>query len=479
MVVMGEFKLIGRDYERKRLQKLLESPRSEFLAVFGRRRVGKTFLIKEFFNYKFDFYITGLANASTAQQLFNFDAELERQSHLVFEEASKNWLEAFQRLRKHLEVKKGVGKKVIFIDELPWFDTYGTDFMIGLEHFWNAWAVDRKDIMLITCGSAAAWMLNELINNTGGLHNRITGQLKIAPFTLKETEQLLRHKNCDLDRYQVVQLYMCMGGIPYYIDNIEPGMSAAQNIQALFFEKGGLLHQEFQNLYRSLFKRHELYEKVVAVLASRTYGIPRSEIINLSGMKSGGTLTKILSELEESGFISAHPALDGKQKNTIYRLSDYFSSFYFHFLSPSKRKISSSWIHLIDQPAQRAWQGFTFEQVCIDHILNIKKVLGISGIEAHVSSWAGEANGKKAQIDLMIDRRDHVINLCECKFSLDSFSINKTYADSLKSKIAVFREASKTKKAIQTVFITTYGVVRNAYSDMLVQQQVLLDDLFD
>lgn len=475
---MGKIRIIGRDAERKRLQKYLNSPKSEFLAVYGRRRIGKTFLIKEFFNYTFDFYISALANANTGQQLFNFDAEMQRQSRLEFNEPSKNWLEAFHRLRQHLEAKVAKGKMVIFIDELPWFDTYSSDFMIGLEHFWNAWAVDRKDILLIVCGSAASWMLNELINSTGGLHNRITGQMKISPFTLRETELLLQHKHCALDRYQIVQLYMCMGGIPYYIDHVEPGLSAPQNIQALFFEKGGLLHHEFHNLYRSLFKRHELYEKVVAALASKPYGIPRSEVIRISDMKSGGTFTKILSDLEESGFVAAYPSMDGKQKNTLYRLSDYFTAFYFHFLTPAKRKSSANWLHLFDQPAQRAWQGYSFEQICKDHVLQIKTKLGISGVDAFVASWAGEANGKKAQVDLLIDRRDHVVNLCECKFTLDAFSITKSYAETLKSRIAVFKEATKTKKSVQTVFITTYGIARNAYSDMLVQQQVLLDDLF-
>ena len=475
---MGKSPLIGRENERRRLQKFLSSPRSEFLAIYGRRRVGKTFLVKEFFHYKFDFYISGLANASTAQQLFNFDAEMVRQSHLFYDSPSKSWLEAFQRLRGHLEAKKEAGKKVIFIDELPWFDTYGSDFMIALEHFWNAWATNRKDILLITCGSAASWMLNELINNSGGLHNRVTGQIKMAPFTLRESELLLQARNCVLDRYQIVQLYMCMGGIPYYLDGIEPGLSAAQNIQALFFENGGLLRQEFHNLYRSLFKRHDIYEKVVEALSAKKYGMSRSEIIRIAGIASGGTLTKVLTDLEESSFISAYPSLDGKQKNMLYRLSDYYTSFYFNFLEPSKRKVSTSWLQLFDQPAQRVWQGFTFEQVCLDHIWQVKKALGINGIDATIATWAGSTGEKGAQIDLLIDRRDHVINLCECKFSLDAFSISKSYAETIKSKIAVFREASSTKKAIQTVFISSYGVARNAYSDMLVQHQVLMNDLF-
>jgi AAA+ ATPase superfamily predicted ATPase len=474
--VMADANLIGRKRERTRLQKLLTSKKSEFLAVFGRRRIGKTYLIKKYFNYQFDFFITGMANATTAQQLFNFDTELSRQSHLVFDTPSENWLQAFQRLRQHLEERKSDGKLVIFIDELPWMDTHGSDFIIALEHFWNAWATHREDIFLIVCGSAASWMLEEVINSTGGLHNRVTAQMKIEPFTLAETEELLKSKNCELDRYQLIQLYMCLGGIPYYLDAIESGKSAAQNIQDLFFEKGGLLRQEFHNLYRALFKRHVIYEKVVEVLSSKTYGMARNEIIQNSKIQSGGTLSKVLIDLEESGFIASYSSLDGKQKNTIYRLSDYFSAFYFRFLQHPQ---SNNWLQLIDQPTHRVWQGFTFEQVCLDHILQIKKALGIGGIQAEHAAWRGSTENKGAQIDLLIDRRDHVINLCECKFHLDTFAINKSYADALRSKITVFKDVSKTKKAVHLTFVSTYGIHQNQYSDMLVHNEVTMDSLFE
>lgn len=417
-----------------------------------------------------------MANATTSQQLFNFDTELRGQSNLTFDTPSENWLVAFQRLREHLESKKKQGKLVIFMDELPWMDTHGSDFLMGLEHFWNTWATHRTDILLILCGSAASWMLTEVINSTGGLHNRVTAQMKIEPFCLGETEEMLSKKGCQLDRYQIIQLYMCLGGIPYYLDAIEPGKSAVQIIQELFFEKSGLLRNEFHNLYRALFKRHEIYEKVVEILSSKTYGISRNEIIKTSTLNSGGTLSKVLADLEESGFISSYPSLDGKQKNTIYRLTDYFTSFYFRFLQKSK---TSDWIHLIDQPRYRVWQGFTFEQVCLDHVPQIKKALGISGIQAEQAAWRGSSEERTAQIDILIDRRDHVITICECIFSLDNLTITKDYADSLRSKISVFKEVSKTKKAVHLALISTYGVKQNSYSNLLITNEVKMDALFD
>lgn len=470
--------IIGRKKEQLKLENLLKSKKSEFLAVYGRRRVGKTFLIREFFNYSFDFQVSGLANASTQQQLFNFDTTLRKQSNLFFEHPSENWLVAFQRLIEHLENRSGNDKIVLFFDELSWFDTPSSDFIIGFEHFWNSWATNRKDVLLIVCGSAASWMVNVLINNSGGLHNRITQKMKIEPFTLQETEEMLLAKNCVLERYQITQLYMVLGGIPYYLDAIQPHLSAPQNIQELLFDKSGLLKNEFFNLYRSLFKKYEIYEKIVEVLSTKNEGLQRSQIIKQSGISSGGTLTKVLADLEESGFICSYISLDSKQKNTLYRLSDYYTAFYFRFIKNGKYQGRDAWTNLIDNPTQRTWQGFAFEQICLDHVWQIKKALGISGVQSNNVAWKGGTSEKSAQIDLLIDRRDQVINLCECKFSLDTFSINKGYAENLRSKINIFKAVTKTKKSVFLTMITTYGVEKNKYANLLVQNDITLDALF-
>lgn len=470
--------VVGREKEIAVLNSIVESPKSEFLAVYGRRRVGKTYLLREFFEYRFDFQISGLANAGTAQQLFNFHTALARQSILTFEAQPENWLIAFQRLIDHLETIEPGRKKVVFFDEMPWFDTKGSDFVMGLEHFWNSWASNRKDVLLIACGSAASWMMNVLISHPGGLHNRITQKMKIEPFCLKEAASMLAHKGGVLDRNQIVQLYMALGGIPYYLEAVKPELSATQNIQALFFDKAAFLKNEFFNLYRSLFKKHELYEKVVEVLSTRTYGLRRSEIVKLSGISSGGTLSKVLADLEESGFITSYISLDEKNKNTIYRLSDYYTSFYFRFIKDSPYRGEGAWINLLDNPVHRAWEGFTFKQVCLDHIPQIKKALGIQGVLSKEASWKGEVEGQSAQVDLLIDRRDQVINLCEAKFSLSSFAIDKPYAERLRNKIHLFKTASKTKKAVFLTMITTYGLEKNAYAAALVQNEVTMEDLF-
>ena len=450
--------IIGRVKEMKQLDRVMSSKKSEFVAVYGRRRVGKTFLIREYFNYTFDFQLTGLANATTRQQLTNFHAVLQRHSPLVEDQISTNWFAGFQKLITYLESIQEDRKKIIFLDELPWLDTARSDFMIALEHFWNSWATNRKDIVLITCGSAASWMINKLINNHGGLHNRVTARLKIFPFDLKETEQFLKIKNSVIDRYQILQLYMVMGGIPFYLDAISPEKSAAQNIEEMCFRKGALLATEFNNLFASLFKNPTKYELIITTLAAKTKGMTRKELSRSADLPTGGGLTDMLNELEESGFITRYTAFGTKQHNSTFRLSDFYSLFYLRFIKNNTNQNEGIWLNSIDAPTQRTWAGYAYEQICMAHIPQIKKALGISGVVANTFSWKSKNAEKGAQIDLVIDRRDQVVNLCEVKYSINPFTITKSYADNLRNKVGAFRSETKTRKTLFLTMITTYGL---------------------
>lgn len=471
--------IIGRELEIKQLERVSSSKKSEFIAVYGRRRIGKTFLIREFFQYKFDFQLTGLANANTPQQLTNFHVAIKRQSKLSMTKIPKNWFGAFQSLIDHLENIHVERKKVVFLDELPWFDTKRSDFMMALEHFWNSWATNRKDILLITCGSAASWMINKLINNHGGLHNRVTERIKIYPFNLREAELMLKSKNNVLGKYQILQLYMVMGGIPYYLDAVSPEKSAAQNIEDLCFRKGSLLATEFQNLFASLFQNAEKYERIITVLASKAKGMTRKELSKSTDMKTGGSLSRRLDELEESGFITRYTAFNKKSQYSIYRLSDFYSLFYLKFIKDNTNYNEGVWLNAIDSPSQRTWAGFAFEQVCLAHIPQIKKALGISGVLTSSSSWKSMQSNDGAQVDLVIDRRDQIVNLCEVKYSINPYLITKSYADKLRNKIGVFKNETKTRKAIFLTMITTYGLERNEYATSLVQNDLKMNALFE
>ncbi|MCB9230817.1 MAG: AAA family ATPase [Bacteroidia bacterium] len=477
---MGKLEIIGRKAEIKRLDRILLAKKSSFICVYGRRRVGKTYMIREYFSNEFDFQMTGLSNATTQQQLINFQVSFQHQApEIITPQIPETWFEAFKNLVSFLENSPTERKKIIFFDEMPWLDTPRSDFIMALEHFWNSWASARKDIILIACGSAASWMINNLINNHGGLHNRITERMKIHPFTLGETELYLKARNISLNRYQIIELYMAFGGIPYYLDWVLPGESSAQTIDRICFQKDAPLMKEFPNLFSSLFRNPEQHESIVAALAGKTVGMSRGEITEKAHIQTGGTLTKLLGELEESGFITSYSPYMKKARNTIYRLSDFYSFFYLKFLSQNKTHDPGTWALGIDNPAHRAWAGYTFEQICLAHIPQIKKALGIGGVVTQSASWKSTQSAEGVQIDLLIDRRDQVINLCEIKFSISPYTIRKKDAEGLRRKIGTFKSETRTRKSVFLTMITTFGLESNEFSTEIVQSDLTMDALFD
>lgn len=473
---MNQF--IGRTKELQVLQSIAQSSRSEFVAVFGRRRVGKTMLIREAFHGKFSFQLTAIANATKMQQLINFHTALARlgssAEHLPVPE---NWFTAFQQLTAFLEKSKA-DRKVVFLDELPWFDTAKSDFIQSLEHFWNSWAASRSDITLVVCGSAASWMIHELINNRGGLHNRVTTKIRLEPFTLKEAEAMLRQKNQAIDRYQIIQFYMVSGGVPFYLDTFSGELSAMQNIENVCFAKDGLLRTEFDNLFRALFAKAERHTAVVEAIASKSKGLTRQEILTATALPNNGNTTRLLQELEESGFIRKYIPFQKTSRDSLYQLIDFYTLFYLKFIRGAQLYDENNWLNALESPGYRAWSGYAFEQICLCHVPQIKQALGISGMVSQTSSWRSHSRENGAQVDLLIDRRDHVINLCEIKFSLQPFTITKAYAAQLQQKISRFKTETDTKKAVWLTMITTFGLTKNEYAASLVQKELTMEVLF-
>ena len=471
-------KIIGRKEETKILQSVLDSKKSEFVAVYGRRRVGKTFLIRHVLADTITFQVTGMGNVNLAQQLINFHVALQKLQPDNLIPQVDNWLMAFQQLISYLELHP-IKKKVLFIDELPWFDTKGSGFIQALEHFWNSWASARNDIKLITCGSAASWMVNKLINNKGGLHNRITKRIRVVPFMLNECEQFIQNNESVLDRYQIIQLYMVLGGIPFYWNEVLASESAIQNINRICFTENGVLRKEFSNLFSSLFYNPEKHLLIVNALATKAKGLTREDILTITKLPNAGSSTKILEELEESGFIRKYIPFGKKSKNSLYQLVDFYTLFYLKFIEGTSVLDKDFWINAIDNPQHRAWSGYAFEQVCLCHLQQIKQGLGISGIQTHTSSWRSSDSVNSSQVDLVIDRRDQVVNLCEMKYSINPFIIDKKYAEELRNKIGTFKYETKTRKSIFLTLITTFGVQQNSHSAGLVQNSLTMDILFN
>lgn len=472
-------KIVGRNEEITLLQAIQDDDKSAFVAVYGRRRVGKTFLIRSFYEGQFAFHLTGIAYVETVNQLTNFHSALVRYFP-EFEDnlPAKDWFGAFGQLINAIESQPSSEKKVLFLDELPWLDTPNSLFVPALEHFWNSWASARTDIVLIVCGSAASWMINELINNTGGLYNRVTHPIQLEPFTLAECKAFFDAKQAHFDHYQLLQLYMVFGGIPFYLDFIDPRKSATQNINDLCFKPKAKLRNEFDKLYASLFKKADKHIAVIEALAKKAAGLDRDMLLKAAKLPNGGNTTLILRELEESNFIRKYNTFGKSKNNAIYQLTDFYSLFYLRFIKNNSPLDDNYWLNGIDTPEIRAWSGYAFEQICLMHLTQLKNGLGIGSVQTQSSAWVGSNETDKAQIDLLIDRRDGVINLCEMKFSIKPFTIEKDYAENLRKKMNVFREATKTPKALWLTFITTYGLTKNTHAQSLVQQSLTMDMLF-
>jgi len=473
--------ITGREDEIQILERLLESPRPELLAVYGRRRVGKTFLIKTYYKPNIVFSCSGQHLGKTAEQLLNFAERLNeffprRKAAYV----PGTWQEAFRQLEECINGIKHQKKKVVFFDELPWLDGHKSGFLSSFSYFWNMYAERRDDLIVVICGSAASWIIEKVINNKGGLHNRITQRIRLLPFTLHETELYLRRRNIHLDRYQLLQLYMVMGGIPHYLNAVERGKSATQNIDKACFSKDGVLANEFNNLYAALFNSPEKHVQLIKALAQKNKGLTRGELLKTGKLLTGGAITTILNELTESGFVEKVYPFENLEKNALYRLTDEFSLFYFKCMHGARAAGKAGWAGISNSKAYASWCGYAFENICFAHTLQIKKALQIAGVLSSQHSWykAGADNEGGAQIDLLIDRTDNCINLCEMKFSTAPFTIDKKYAAALRERIMIFRRYTNVRKTLLLTFITTYGLVDNEYKQQLADGEIAMDALF-
>lgn len=477
---MNTSNIIGRREEIRRLQKCYESNKAQLVIVYGRRRVGKTYLVSELFRGRFALRLTGAYDQPKEVQLAHFADDLRcvYQPDLPI---PSSWNEAFSMLRSFVESRPIDERQLIFIDEIPWMDSPKSDFLSSFEYFWNSFGAQQPNLMMIVCGSATAWMRENFADNPGGLFNRHAIRLYLHPFTLNETEEYLKSRHIEWSRYDIVECYMTMGGIPFYLSQLDEDLTYSANIDNLFFRQKGGLWDEFQHLYRTLFRNSELYVRVVEALSAKKMGMTRNELSAAAKLANNGDLTRILQNLVDSDFVRQYHYFGNKRKNMVYQLCDNYTLFYYRFIKDNYGRDERFWTHTLDSPSRRAWAGNAFELVCKSHIQQIKRRLGILGVLSQDSVWFSEkegCTGHGAQIDLVIDRRDRVINLCEIKFSINPYAIDNNYDMQLRNKIEAFREANGSRSALHLTMITTYGVKRNAHSG-IVQSEVTMDDLFE
>lgn len=479
--------MVGRKKEIEELNRIYESNRAQLVAVYGRRRVGKTYLVDETFKGKITFRHAGLSpvevekGASTSPlkaQLKHFYNSLILHG-MKKEKCPDNWLDAFLMLEMLLESKNTSEKQVVFLDELPWMDTHKSGFITAFEGFWNTWGCHRDNLVVIICGSATSWITDNLINNHGGLYNRLTFEMKLSPFTLKECEQYFIEEGVKLSRYDITQAYMVTGGIPYYLSYFKKGRSLPQNIDELFFSKNAKLKKEFERLFFSIFNRPELMMSIVKFLSTRNAGYTRKEIADNVGCTLGGAFSQALNALIESDFILKYVPFGYSKRKEHYKLIDPFCMFYIRFVENKNKLNETFWQHNQVAHSVVSWRGFAFENVCFNHIDCIRNALGISGVSTNYSAWSkreGDENG--TQVDLIIERKDNIVNMCEIKFYGNDFSVNKEYYKTLMNRQILLAKELSPKLIIHNTLITTYGLKYNEYSGIF-DNVITLDDLFD
>jgi len=471
--------MLGRHEEIRTLDEIMSRKEAQLVAVYGRRRVGKTYLIRQYFSGKFTFYHTGEANVGMKDQLLGFRDSLREYGS---PEASvpTSWREAFQRLRELIESSTNE-RKVVFIDEMPWMDTPRSKFLSALERFWNGWGSSRSDLVMIVCGSASSWIVDNVIRNRGGLHNRITDQIHLHPFKLAECEQLAAEAGLGLSRTEVCEAYMVFGGVPYYWGFLRKGESVAQSIDRLFFSEGAKLRGEFESMLGSLFRKGEEHVKIIRALATVGIGLNRSELIKRAKASDGELFCKCLRALEECGFVRKYTAFGKMRRDSLYQLVDCFSLFYLRWVDGESNPDPHFWAASGNSPAKNAWRGHAFERICLLHISEIKRALQIGGVVTHVCSWqhrADDVYGKGAQIDLLIDRADQVIDVCEMKYSSRPYLLDKDEDESIGNRISAFETVAGTTKSVRLVVVAANGLVDNAYARKA-HNIVSLNQLFD
>jgi len=478
-------KIYGRENDIALLEQLYASKRPEFVAVYGRRRVGKTYLVSELFNSRFTFYHTGLSphlhtkKNALQEQLHAFYITLRSSGLDADIPQPTNWLDAFELLKSVLLHKSNGKRQVVFIDEMPWLDTPRSNFLAAFEHFWNGWGARQENLMLIVCGSATSWMKQSIINNKGGLYNRITREIKVMPFSLHETEELLKDRGVKWSRYDIAQFYMIAGGIPHYISFVQPKQSLPQAIDSIFFADQAPLKQEFERLFGSLFTNADKYIKIVRLIGKTHVGLTRQQLLADMSKTDGGNFSAVLKNLVMSDFLLPYTSyMDGKRQER-YKLIDPFCQFFLTFMD-GKNRPSDFWQQNALSGQINAWRGFAFEELCFNHITQIKHALGIPQVSTTVSKWAlqGNESTKGTQIDMIIDRADNIVDICEMKFTNGLFAINKNYDLILRERLQLLSEHLPKRKMAHLVFITSFGIKQNEYAG-IAQESITLDALFN
>ena len=306
----------------------------------------------------------------------------------------------------------------------------------------------------------------------------ITCQIFLRPFSLKETELFMNDRDFGWSRKQIAEAQMVFGGLPFFFDLLNPDESLTWNINMLCFNQHALLRNESKKLLEATLKKSPVYNRIMERLSHNYYGMPKAQCQEELGIPQG-TFTRAVDDLVKCGYV--HESKDNYIKGHPLRLQlvDPFLLFHYNFLSKNAPvQVKSFEVYKADTGKYINWRGHAFEVLCLYHIEQIKKALGISGVNTNEYSWISSKKEGGAQIDLVIERDDGIANLCEEKFTDTAFSISSEYEEDLLNKIELYKQETKTKHATKLVLISVEGIKGSAHTEHITRV-LTLDDLFD
>ena len=494
--------MIGRKKEIKLLNEICDLEESSLVAIYGRRRIGKTYLVNHMFKkYRQDclfFEFTGAYDGDKRGQIDNFIDQVYEWFYVEPSFEIKSWSDAFRFLKRTIdkEIKKRDSneKVIVFLDEVPWIDRSNKGgFLSALGYFWNTWCEPRENVVLILCGSNSSWIRDKILKNArGSLYQRVTHQISMYPFDLKETKAyLLEQKGFMIDNKTVTDIYMIFGGVAKYLSFLNPNESSAENIDRVFFSIHGSMYREYDELFSSLFAdKSDYYKSVIELLCTRRSGFSLSDISKAFNEKLGGKLRLAIAELEECGFIKGLSKYGNSVRGVNYMIVDPYILFHHKWIKGFSRNDIATlpnnyWLHKSSSQSYAVWSGYAFEIVVMVNIRLYLNAIGRLGFFSGVYHWQHMAKSEDeqgAQIDMVVNYGNNIFDILECKYYNSEYVISKEYAKNIKNKLSMFKKYglySKQKSELRLVFLTSYGVKMNAEAHSLNISRVCLDDLFE
>ena len=431
---------IGRDKELQQLEDLSRSGRACLVVIKGRRRIGKSRLAEEFGKNKVFLPFSGIAPVKrvTAQDQRNtFTHQLA--SHLqVPPFTCVDWSDIFDHLTRHLTNKP----TVILLDEISWMGSKDPTFVPKLKLWWDLALQNYPSLTVILCGSISTWIDKNIINSTA-LFGRVSLYMELMELSISQCREFLRlqgFKGSDLDVFKI----LCVtGGVPWYLEQIQPQLNADENIKRLCFKRNGLLVHEFDRIFNDLFSsRGEVYKKIITLLSQGMQD--RATLQHSLSYSPSGTLSQHLHSLIICGFVSKHPDWSLKTgkpgKLTLYRLSDNYLRFYTHYIEPNLAKIEQGLFAEVPISSLPGWEpmlGFQLENLLLKNRSRIYHALGIHAQDIVMDNpYVQRVSGRKkgCQIDYLIHMRTNTLFVCEIKMRRCELGLE--VIEAMKAKIA-------------------------------------------